>query len=192
VQVCPTGIDIRNGLQYQCIGCAHCIDACAEVMDRMGYAKGLIRYTTLRSLDGGPVRILRGRSLGYALICGVLVAGLGVALFNRELLALDIVRPRDALYRELAGGIFANDYEIRLANKTQTPATYRLTLDGDAAMVLVAPPMLTVSPGNIEEVPVEIHGPRASGGAEVTLRACTLDLTQCAAETTTFIASATR
>jgi cytochrome c oxidase accessory protein FixG len=199
VQVCPTGIDIRNGLQYQCIGCAHCIDACAEVMDKMGYAPGLIRYTTLRALDGGNVRILRGRSIGYALICGVLIVAFGVALLNRDLLVIDIVRPRDALYHTTFDGGIVNSYEIRLANKTQTVNTYRLGLVGDdgtltqsaGALRLRSPEHITVPPGSIETFNVELHAPAGTGYRKVSLRACNAGGEQCDQEETVFMTPAT-
>ena len=196
VQVCPTGIDIRNGLQYQCIGCAHCIDACAEVMDKMGYAPGLVRYTTLRALDGGPVRIIRGRSIGYAIICAALITAFVIALWNRDLLSLDIVRPRDTLFRELSGGLVVNDYEIRIANKTQSVQTYRLGMEGldgqpaPAGMLLLAPDTVTVSPGEVESLNIEIRSRNAIPGTRVVLEACTLDGMQCEGEETPFIAPA--
>ncbi|NNF97026.1 MAG: cytochrome c oxidase accessory protein CcoG, partial [Halobacteria archaeon] len=99
VQVCPTGIDIRDGLQYQCIGCAACIDICDDVMDKMGYAKGLIRYTTQNALKGTATHIVRPRMFVY----GVLISAITIALFysmiTRMPLGLDIIRDRNALYR---------------------------------------------------------------------------------------------
>nr|WP_241546824.1 cytochrome c oxidase accessory protein CcoG [Thiohalobacter thiocyanaticus] len=90
VQVCPTGIDIRNGLQYQCIGCAACIDACNDVMDKMDYPRGLIRYTTQNRLEGKPVHVLRPRTLVYGLILLALLGGLVYAIATRVPVDLNI------------------------------------------------------------------------------------------------------
>ena len=193
VQVCPTGIDIRNGLQYQCIGCAHCVDACAEVMKKMDYAAGLIRYSTLRALDGGPERILRGRSLAYGAVCLMLVIAFVFALFNRSLLLLDIVRPRDVLYRTGAEGTIINDYEVRLANKTQSLQTYSLRIVPGSSvpaadtLTLEAPQNIPVSPGTVEHLNVEVQAAAETVSTRFILQACTADGTTCAEEETVFM-----
>src|SRR5690606_28161943 len=113
VQVCPTGIDIRDGLQYQCIGCAACIEACDDVMDKMNYPKGLIRYTTQTALAGVATRILRPRVLVYG---AILVAALVAVLFglvNRDPVGLDVIRDRNALYRETSDGWIENVYTLK-------------------------------------------------------------------------------
>ncbi len=104
VQVCPTGIDIRNGLQYECIECAHCVDACNQVMDKMGYAPNLISYTTENALKGEGVDWLRGRSVGYATICLALIVAFVFALSARSPLAFDVLRNRGALFTENSAG----------------------------------------------------------------------------------------
>src|SRR5690606_3011113 len=99
VQVCPVGIDIRNGLQYECIACGACIDACDEVMDKVGMPRGLIRYTTHNALEGGRVRVLRPRILVYSALLAVLVAAWGWGVAHRSPLIADVLRDRNALYR---------------------------------------------------------------------------------------------
>ena len=84
VQVCPTGIDIRNGLQYECIACGACVDACNEVMDKIGYPRGLVRFTTHNALEGKPSRILRPRVLVYGFLLLALVVGWGVGVAMRS------------------------------------------------------------------------------------------------------------
>ncbi len=104
MQVCPTGIDIRAGLQYECIACAACIDACDSVMDKMEYPRGLIRYTTENALDHRPSRVLRPRVLMYAGLLSVLIAVFCVSLALRKPVALNVIRDRNALYRMLDDG----------------------------------------------------------------------------------------
>ena len=104
VQVCPTGIDIRNGLQYECIACGACIDACNDVMGKMGYPQGLVRYTTQNAIDGKPSRVLRPRVFVYGGLLLALVAGWAWGVTHRSDLIAEVLRDRNALYREVAGG----------------------------------------------------------------------------------------
>src|SRR5210317_507794 len=99
VQVCPTGIDIREGLQYECIACAACIDACDSVMDKMNYPRGLVRYSTEHAMKEGETRILRPRVLVYAVLLVILLVGIVGALSSRYELRVDVLRDRNALYR---------------------------------------------------------------------------------------------
>ncbi|MFX5464542.1 4Fe-4S dicluster domain-containing protein, partial [Acinetobacter baumannii] len=84
VQVCPTGIDIRNGLQYECIACGACIDACDEVMAKVGYPRGLIRYTTQNAIDGRPSRVLRPRILVYGTLLLTLLVAFAWGITHRD------------------------------------------------------------------------------------------------------------
>jgi len=133
VQVCPTGIDIRNGLQYECIACGACIDACDEVMDKMGYPRGLIRYATQNSIDGKPSRVLRPRIVIYGLVLLGLCVAWGWGVTHRSELIAEVLRDRNALYRQAADGSVANDYTLKLVNKSQQPQRYRITLDAAGA-----------------------------------------------------------
>ncbi|MEJ2646137.1 MAG: cytochrome c oxidase accessory protein CcoG [Gammaproteobacteria bacterium] len=158
VQVCPTGIDIRNGLQYQCIGCAACIDVCDQVMDRMGYPKGLIRYTTENALEGGRSHILRPRIVLYALLLVTLMSGLGYAISQRVPLELDIIRDRNMLYRETGMGLVENVYTLKVINMDEKPHTYRLTVSGIPGLSLVSErPRIAVPAGEVLDLPVALR-----------------------------------
>lgn len=136
VQVCPTGIDIRDGLQYQCIACAACVDVCDTVMDRMGYPRGLVRYGTQSQLEDRPARILRPRLFVYATILAVFVSMFFYALGTRSLLEVDVIRDRKALYREAPGGRLENVYTLRLINKDTVAHQVDLRVNGLATAVL--------------------------------------------------------
>lgn len=139
VQVCPTGIDIRNGLQYQCIGCAGCVDVCDRVMDKMGYPRGLISYTTERALEGGATRVIRPRTLVYAGLLLVLISLIGTAVWLRTPVELDVIRDRIALYRETSEGLVENVYTLRLINMDDQ--SHSFSIDYESAI-----PLLTESP----------------------------------------------
>lgn len=136
VQACPTGIDIRKGLQLECIACAACIDACDTVMDRMEYPRGLIRYTTQGALEGKQVRVLRARTVIYGALLAVLVVGFAVAVAQRRLLELDVLRDRNSLYRVVDDSTVENVYTVRLINKDTQPRTLRLDIRGLPGAVL--------------------------------------------------------
>ncbi|MFN2309852.1 MAG: cytochrome c oxidase accessory protein CcoG [Gammaproteobacteria bacterium] len=130
VQVCPTGIDIRDGLQYQCIGCAACVDACDEVMEKMDYPKGLIRYTTENAMEGRLNRVLRPRIVAYGLFLLILTGGLIYAISQRIPIELDIIRDRNMLYRETDAGLVENVFTVKLINMDDRKHSYRLSVTG--------------------------------------------------------------
>jgi cytochrome c oxidase accessory protein FixG len=136
VQVCPTGIDIRDGLQYECISCAACIDACDGVMDRMGYPRGLIRYTTENALEGRPTRILRPRLLGYLAALLVMVGVFAWAVTDRDSLDLEVERDRNQLYRLTREGRLANVYSVTLRNLADEDRTFRFEVEGLPGLTL--------------------------------------------------------
>ena len=127
VQVCPTGIDIRDGLQIDCISCGACIDACNGIMDQMGYQRGLIRYTSERALAGGKTHWLRPRLVGYAIALLLMIGGLVWGLQERPLIDLDISRDR-SVFRANSSGEIENIYTLKVLNKTQQPREYSLSL----------------------------------------------------------------
>ena len=129
VQVCPTGIDIRDGLQIACIGCAACIDACDGVMEKMNYPKGLISYTTEHNLSGQQTRLLRPRLIGYAVALLAMLALFAWAVGNRPLVELDVLKDR-VLYRENEQGRIENVYTLKIMNKAQQDVVYRVDADG--------------------------------------------------------------
>jgi cytochrome c oxidase accessory protein FixG len=174
VQVCPTGIDIRNGLQYECIGCAACVDGCDQVMDKMGYPRGLIRYSTenavaqhlTRSQSLG--RALRPRVLVYASILAGIVIAAAVSLWLRVPLKVDVIRDRAAISREVEGGLIENVYRLQIMNTAEAERRFEIHAEGlpgirvasevrvgvDAAASRMVPVRVRVPPG---EVPPGTH-----------------------------------
>jgi cytochrome c oxidase accessory protein FixG len=130
VQACPTGIDIRNGLQLECIACAACIDACDSVMDEMPYPRGLIRYSTLNAVERRPTRLWRPRIAVYGAALTVLITGFAFAVGMRQLVELDVLRDRNALYRMLGDGRIENVYTVRLINKDEAAHAIQLQATG--------------------------------------------------------------
>ncbi|WP_156501361.1 4Fe-4S dicluster domain-containing protein, partial [Alcanivorax sp. HI0044] len=130
VQVCPTGIDIRDGLQYECITCAACVDACDDVMDHIGKPPGLIRYTTENALEGFKTRILRPRLIGYGAILIIMGSLFMGTLYSRVPLQVDVIRDRNQLYRTASSGEVENIYRLEIQNKGQHSHRYVLTMKG--------------------------------------------------------------
>ncbi|GKT18016.1 cytochrome c oxidase accessory protein CcoG [Acidovorax sp. SUPP2522] len=136
VQVCPVGIDIRNGLQYECIGCGLCVDACNTVMDKMHYPRGLIRFSTQNGVAArwGRAqmlrRVLRPRVLIYTAVLVALCVGLLSSLVLRTPLKVDVVRDRAALSRIVAGGQLENIYRLQIMNATESGQRYRIGASG--------------------------------------------------------------
>jgi cytochrome c oxidase accessory protein FixG len=165
VQVCPTGIDIRNGLQYECIACAACIDACDDVMDKMGSPRGLIRYTTEHAMHGKTTHMLRPRMMVYA---ALLVAGTATLLYSlvtRTPLILDIIRDRNALYREVRGDWIENAYTLKLINLDNKAHSYRLEVTGMDKLQIAAPAgPIEVAPGSINAISARLQAPSAIAG----------------------------
>lgn len=136
VQVCPTGIDIREGLQYECIGCSACIDVCDDVMEKVGYEKGLIRYTTENAMNGKPSRLLRPKVIVYGLILLSFLVGLVYLIATRVPLQLDIMRDRNSLYRETDEGLIENVYTLKLVNMDESGHEYHLEVEGLDGLIL--------------------------------------------------------
>ena len=158
VQVCPTGIDIRDGLQYECIGCAACIDVCDDVMEKMSYPKGLIRYTTQHALEGKPVHILRAKTMIYGLLLVGIMALLGYELANRVPLELDIIRDRNSLFYETSDAMVENVYTLKIMNMDKIDRSYMLTLEGIENMeVDLDEKIIQVKAGEVREVPLRIR-----------------------------------
>ncbi len=160
VQVCPTGIDIRTGLQYQCIGCAACIDVCDEVMDKMGYEKGLVKYTTENALEGQKTQILRPRMFVYIGIISVVSVMLFYALLTRVPLEVDIIRDRSALFTENRQGLIENVYNLKVINMDKDARSYLITVDGlDGIEVKGGPATVDVDSGEVADLPLRIQVP---------------------------------
>ena len=155
VQVCPTGIDIRDGLQLECIGCGACIDACDSVMDKLGYARGLVRYSSENELAGGKTHWLRPRLIGYAAMLAVMIGAFTWALAERPLISLDVTRDR-GLFRENALGQIENIYSLKIINKTQQPRSYAISLVEPGDFELHGPRTVNLAPGEIRDLPVSV------------------------------------
>ena len=165
VQVCPTGIDIRNGLQYECIGCAACIDVCDGVMDKMGYARGLVRYDTQNGLAQHLTprqrlaRIFRPRVLVYTAILVIILLGFFTALAMRHPFKVDVVRDRASLARLVDNGQIENVFRLQIMNATEEPQRYRVAVQGLPGITLEALPELALAPAEARWVTVSARIP---------------------------------
>ncbi len=157
VQVCPTGIDIRNGLQYQCIGCAACIDGCDQVMERVGRPKGLIRYSTTHAMEGGKTRVLRPRVLVYSAILAVIALAAAGSLYLRVPLKVDVIRDRGALAREAEGGLVENVYRLQMMNTTESPREVEIAVAGLPTLQLATEARVRLAPTESRMVPVRVR-----------------------------------
>jgi cytochrome c oxidase accessory protein FixG len=172
VQVCPTGIDIRKGLQYECIACAACIDACDQVMDKMEYPRGLIRYSTERALEHKRYRLLRPRTLVYGGILLTLCVSLVSAMALSKPVILDVIRDRNTLYRDVGQRGIQNNYTIRVVNKHNVPHQYVLGVSGIAGIQIETPTEFSVAGESVFTLPVSVVVPHESarGGQVIKFR----------------------
>jgi cytochrome c oxidase accessory protein FixG len=163
VQVCPTGIDIRNGLQYECIGCAACIDGCDQVMDKMGYPRGLIRYSTENALKGHWTQkeiwrhMLRPRTLVYGAILGAIVVAVAVALALRVPLKVDVIRDRGALGRIVEDGMVENVYRLQVMNTQEKFLRYRISVSGLDSLEVASEAIAEVPGATTKTIPVRVR-----------------------------------
>ena len=130
VQVCPTGIDIRDGLQYQCIHCALCIDACDTIMDKQGWPRGLIAYTSEREQEGGKTHLVKGKTLGYGIAIVVVIGALLYSIIERPPVDANVNQVRQPLYVQMADGSVQNGYEMRLNNVSHEVLDFVIGIDG--------------------------------------------------------------
>jgi cytochrome c oxidase accessory protein FixG len=150
VQVCPTGIDIRKGLQYECIGCGACADVCDTVMDKVGYPRGLVKYSTENAINqhwtrGQTLRhVLRPRVLVYSSILGAIVLAMTVSLAYRVPFKVDVVRDRGTLARIVNGGRIENVYRLQVMNATEVNQRYRITVEGLPGVEIASEPDVMV------------------------------------------------
>jgi cytochrome c oxidase accessory protein FixG len=162
VQVCPTGIDIRDGLQYECIACSACIDACDDVMDKMGYEKGLIKYTTEHAMQGGETHVIRPRIVIYAVTLLVIFAAFAWSFSQRIPLGLDVIRDRNTLYRETRDGLVENVYILKIMNMDKSEHQYDLQVSGIPGLSLHKDmAVIHVDSGGVLELPVRLRADEA-------------------------------
>jgi cytochrome c oxidase accessory protein FixG len=135
VQVCPTGIDIRDGLQLECVNCAQCIDACDDVMDKIGKPRGLIRYDSQNALEGMPRKPFRYRLAIYGVVLAALATTLVVLLVNRAPALVGQARIVGSNFTVAPDGRIATPLQLMIENHTDQERTYRVSGDGDLELV---------------------------------------------------------
>lgn len=171
VQVCPTGIDIRKGLQYECIGCGACVDVCDNVMDKVGYPGGLIKFSTQNAMDKGwnwaqtVRRIFRPRVLVYTAVLWAIIVGVGASLWLRQPFKVDIERDRATLARIVAGGQIENVYRLQIMNAAEHHLNFELQIDGLPGLKLVGEPEVQVAATESRWVSVRLQLPYDAAAA---------------------------
>lgn len=152
VQVCPTGIDIRNGLQYECIGCGACADVCDEVMDKMHYPRGLVRYSTENAMHNqwgvGDIvqQVFRPRVMLYTTFVWTIIAMVGISLLARAPFKVDVERDRKSLAREVQGGVIENVFRLQIMNVTEASETLNVQVEGLPGLRVVTDEAMVVGP----------------------------------------------
>ncbi len=162
VQVCPTGIDIRDGLQYECIGCALCVDACNSVMDKMNYPRGLIRYTSERALQGGKTHWLRPRVIGYAVVLAVMVGVFSYTMLSRTPLELTAIRDRNQLFVTTDTGAIDNIYTLQLVNMDRAMHEFEIAISGMAGATLIGDTLHTLDGGEVRAISIRVRAEPAT------------------------------
>ncbi len=169
VAVCPTGIDIRDGLQYECIGCAACIDACDQVMDKMGYPRGLVRYSTERAIERHwgwrdiVGHVLRPRVMVYGAILGGIVVAFIWGLATKSTLKVDVIRDRTTLAREVEDGLIENVYRLQVMNVSEQSHRYSISVTGLDKIDLVSDRIVEVPAASTKSVAAQVRVPPESG-----------------------------
>jgi cytochrome c oxidase accessory protein FixG len=195
VQVCPTGIDIRNGLQYECIGCGACADVCDEVMEKMGYPKGLVKYSTQNGMANHWSRAqmirraFRPRVLIYSAILLTIVAALGVSLWMRVPLKVDVIRDRGALARMVEMGRIENVYRVQFMNASESERELQVSVEGLPGVTLASDPVVHLLPTEVRSVPVRVQVPPGlqPGSHPIVMTFRTADGSIAVREKTTFL-----
>ena len=165
VQVCPTGIDIRNGLQYECIGCGACADVCDTVMDKMGYARGLVKYTTENAIKNKWTEaqtwrhVFRPRILIYSLILAAIVITMVTSLSMRTQFKVNVVRDRGVTARVVAGGKIENVYQLQVMNSTETTQRYQITVSGLPGLTVTSDNLVVVQSTQARKLAVRVQAP---------------------------------
>ena len=165
VQVCPTGIDIRKGLQYECIGCGACADVCDTVMDKMGYARGLVKYSTQNAVhqhwtQAQTLRhVLRPRVLVYGAILLMIVLAMLLSLWMRPPFKVDVERDRGALARMVSGGRLENVYRLQIMNASESAQEFHISAEGLSGLVVSSEATLSVDSTQSRWVAVRLQLP---------------------------------
>jgi cytochrome c oxidase accessory protein FixG len=165
VQVCPTGIDIRNGLQYECIGCGACADVCDTVMDKMGYARGLVKYTTENAMKNKWTQaqtwrhIFRPRILIYTSILAAIVIAMMVSLSMRTPFKVNVVRDRGVMARVVSGGKTENVYQLQVMNATEATQRYQIAVTGLPGLTVTSDSLVVVESTQARTLAVRVQAP---------------------------------
>ena len=157
VQVCPTGIDIRDGLQYQCIGCALCIDACNSIMGKMEYPKGLIRYTSEHLLEGGSTHWVRPRIIGYVLVLCIMIGVFTYNVLSRIPLELAVIRDRTELFVTTDDGHIENIYTLHLVNMDTDMHEFEVTISGIEDATIIGESLHTLNGGEARSLTLRVQ-----------------------------------
>ena len=169
VQVCPTGIDIRHGLQYECIGCGACVDACNKVMDKIGSARGLVRFWTDHAMTHRwtSTQILRHafrpRVLIYSAILVVIATVFFGTLLGRTPLKMDVIRDRGSLGREVEDGMIENVYRLQIMNTDEASHRYKLSVEGIPGIHIQGSDEIALSSTESRAVPVSVRTNEGQG-----------------------------
>ena len=157
VQVCPTGIDIRDGLQYECIGCALCVDACNSVMDKMDYPRGLIRYTSEHELQGGTTHWFRPRIIGYGLVLCLMIGVFSYNMFTRIPVEFTAIRDRNQLYLTTENGDIENIYTLQLANMDNATQEFDISISGIDGATIIGETSHTLNGGEVRTITLRVR-----------------------------------
>ncbi len=167
VQVCPTGIDIRQGLQLECIACAACIDACDNMMDQINAPRGLIRYTSSNALAGKHTSFLRPKTFGYGLVLAVAFSLFVMAIITKSDLDLEVIPDRNVLSRAISNDRVQNIYTVKILNKTESTRTFTLDTEGLDGAEIENDQTFTVGPAEVYEDVISLDVPSASLGGKL-------------------------
>ncbi len=168
VQVCPTGIDIRNGLQYECISCGLCVDACNSIMDKMEYPRGLIRFSTHNGVEKHWTQkqilrnVFRPRVLIYSGTLLLICIAFAASLAMRASFKVDVIRDRGVMSRLVAGGKVENVYQLQITNASEKPESYSISVDGIKGLSIASEGVFTVGPAESRMVAVSLQIPDGS------------------------------
>jgi len=156
VDVCPAGIDIRNGIQYECINCGLCIDACDQTMKKFNYAKGLISYTSEQQLAGKASKRFNLKLVSYGALSLIFIVLLAGWINSRIPLEANIIRDRNALYRVNFEGVVENTYTLKILNKSQIPLHFAINVDRLTNNDLKLPKNILIGAGIMQEIPITL------------------------------------
>jgi cytochrome c oxidase accessory protein FixG len=167
VHACPTGIDIRDGLQIECIACAACIDVCDDIMDKMGYERGLVGYSTENEAAGVERKGIRPRLVGYGLVLAAMLSLFSYQLATRVPVELDVIRDRARLYRETYDGGIENVYTLTIMNMDQRAHRFRIHANGSTLLRYDGDESVLIEAGEVASLPVRlVAGPEQARNAD--------------------------